>query len=281
MNQRWHLRLATFREPTEQIRTTDYEVAEITDDNTPRAFVERHHYSGSYPAARYRFGLYRRSQLEGVAVFSHPCNDKVLTNVFPWLPVLEAVELGRFVLLDSVAGNGESWFLARCFEQLRSHGLAGVVSFSDPVARTSLEGGEVFPGHLGTIYQATNAAYLGRGTARTLKLLPDGRSYNARTGQKIRAGERGQAGAVEQLRAHGAPVLEGDPVEWLRVWSKRLTRNIRHPGNHRYAWALAKRDRRRLPTSLPYPKPVGSRFFSASGDNTHHVGSRMTCGGAI
>ncbi len=254
MNQRWLNRIATYRDPLEQIQTSAYEVAKLDDDNTPRAFVEAHHYSGSYPAARFRFGLYRGAVLEGVAVFSHPCNDKVLTNVFPWIPVLEAVELGRFVLLDGVKGNGESWFLARCFEQLRLEGLAGVVSFSDPVARTSSTGAQVFPGHLGTIYQATNAAYLGRGTPRTLKILPDGRSYNARTRQKIRRGERGQVGAVDQLRAHGAPELTGDPVEWLRTWSERLTRNIRHPGNHRYAWALAKRDRRRLPASLPYPK---------------------------
>ncbi len=254
MNQRWRLRLATYRDPSEQIRTSDFEVAAIADDTAPKTFVEEHHYSGSFPAARFRFGLYRRGQLEGVAVFSHPCNNKVLTNTFPWCPLLEAVELGRFVLLDSVAGNGESWFLARCFEHLRAEGLAGVVSFSDPMARTALDGSQVFPGHLGTIYQATNAVYLGRATARTLKLLPDGRAFNARTGQKIRKGERGADGAVEQLRAHGAPRLEGDPVAWLRTWSERLTRNVRHPGNHRYAWALAKRDRRRLPDSLPYPK---------------------------
>ena len=33
----------------------------------------------------------------------------------------------------------------------------------------------VFPGHLGTIYRATNAIYTGLATARTLRLLPDGR----------------------------------------------------------------------------------------------------------
>ena len=33
-----------------------------------REFVERHHYSRSYPAARRRFGLYRGGELEGVGV---------------------------------------------------------------------------------------------------------------------------------------------------------------------------------------------------------------------
>jgi len=47
------------------------------------------------------------------------------------------VELGRSVLLDSVPGNGETWFLARCFEQMRKSDLIGVVTFSDPVPRKS------------------------------------------------------------------------------------------------------------------------------------------------
>jgi len=40
-------------------------------------------------------------------------------------------------LLDSVPGNGETWFLARCFEQMRKSDLIGVVTFSDPVPRKS------------------------------------------------------------------------------------------------------------------------------------------------
>ncbi len=255
MNQRWRLRLATYRDPSEQIQTSAYEVAAIPGDTAPKAFVEEHHYSGSYPAARFRFGLFGKGgALAGVAVFSHPSNDKTLTNVFP-VPALEAVELGRFVLLDSVKGNGETWFLGRCFEQLRGENLFGVLSFSDPVARTSAAGAQVFPGHLGTIYQAHNARYLGRGTVRTLRLLPDGSVFSARTAQKIRKQERGWRHAVAQLVAHGAPEPIGDPAVWLRTWLPRLTRTLRHPGNHRYAWALAKRDRRHLPAQvLPYPK---------------------------
>lgn len=262
MNQRWHLRLATYRDPSEQIQTSAYEVAEIADDgsagkpHTPKGFVEQHHYSGSFPAARFRFGLYRGEQLEGVAVFSHPCNDLVLTNTFPWISEARAaVELGRFVLLNSVKGNGETWFLGRCFEVLRSKSLVGVVSRSDPIARRAADGSQVFPGHLGTIYQAHNAVYLGRATPRTLKILPDGTSFDARAQQKIRGRERGIDYAVGILRSFGAPPLEGDPVEWLATWSARLTRNMRHPGNHSYAWTLAKRDRRYLAAkALPYPK---------------------------
>lgn len=256
MNQRWLFGRPSYRPKGETIRTLDYEVVPLADDARPRAFVEAHHYSGSFPAARFRFGLYRADVLEGVAVFSVPPNDKTLTNEFP-VPAIEAVELGRFVLLDSVAGNGESWFLGRCFEQLRAEGLFGVVSFSDPVERTNAAGVRVFPGHVGTIYQAFNGRYVGRGTARTIALMPDGSVFAERTLQKLRKRERGWQGAVEQLRAFGAPAPRGDLGEWAKLWVRRLSRPLRHPGNHKYVWALAKRDRRHLRPALPFPKLGG------------------------
>lgn len=211
-NQRWREGRDSYRRPDEPIRTLDHEVAELEDDGRAKAFVVEHHYSGSYPAARWRFGLFERGELVGVAVFSHPSNDRVITNVFPGRAT-DGVELGRFVLLDRVAGNGETWFLARCFDLLRrTTDLRGVVSFSDPLPRAAADGRVVMPGHVGTIYQAFNAHYLGRSTPRTLTLLPDGSVFSDRTAQKIRARERGWAYAVEQLVAFGAPepCLEGD-----------------------------------------------------------------------
>ncbi len=246
-NQRWNGGHDSYRLPQEVIRTTDYDVVPLAEDSVAKAFVLAHHYSGCYPAARFRFGLYRHGELAGVAVFSHPCNDRVLTAVFPG-DVHMSVELGRFVLLDNVPGNGETWFLARCFDGLRQRGITGVVSFSDPVPRTSTDGARVFPGHIGTIYQAHNAAYLGRGTARSLRLLPDGRVFSDRSIQKIRAGERGWTYAVRQLTDWGirAPAcLDYEPdLEELKAWlqqAMRITRSVRHPGNHKYAWGLNRR----------------------------------------
>lgn len=253
--QRWREKRTSYRPAGEVIDTRAHEVVALPDDTTPKAFVTAHHYSGTFPAARWRFGLYGGAGLVGVAVFSHPSNDKVLTNVFP-VPAIEAVELGRFVLLDTVPGNGETWFLARCFELLRRENLFGVVSFSDPVARTSLSGSQVFPGHIGTIYQAFNARYRGRSSPSTLRLLPDGTSFSNRAAGKICRSESGLRYSVEHLRRWGAPELTGDPKEWLRLWRSRLTRPLRHHGNHRYVWALSKRNWRHLPPSLPYPKAV-------------------------
>jgi hypothetical protein len=252
--QRWRERRDSYRPAGEVITTRHYEVAAIPDDTTAKDFVEAHHYSGSYPAARFRFGLYRRGELAGVAVFSHPCRPEVLTSVFPGSP-LSSVELGRFVLLDQVEGNGESWFLARCLSLLPRK-VRGVVSFSDPFPRADISGRLVFPGHLGIIYQASNAVYLGTGPRRTLRLLPDGRVFSNRAIQKIRAQERGWRYSAALLEAAGAaPLREADDARaWLSTWLPRLTRAVRHPGHHRYAFVLWRPARRLLPPSLPYPK---------------------------
>ncbi|MDH5279566.1 MAG: hypothetical protein OEW52_00285 [Thermoleophilia bacterium] len=255
--QRWRERRDSYRPAGERIRPELFDVAPISSDLVARAFVQEHHYSGTYPAARFRVGLYRGGELVGVAVFSHPCSNRVLTNVFTSTPALEAVELGRFVLLDEVPGNGETWFLARAFDLLRAEGIRGVVSFSDPTPRTNAAGRVIFPGHVGTIYQAHNARFLGRGDARTLKLLPDGRVFSNRAEQKIRAGSRGWRYASDQLVAHGAGVLEEGAdrearLAWLERWTGALTRPLRHPGNLRYAWPLRKSVA--LATGTPYPK---------------------------
>lgn len=253
-NQRWRDRRDSYRPAGETIDTSRYEVAEIDKDSEAKGFVERHHYSGCYPAARERFGLYTAGQLVGVAVFSHPCNDLVLTGTFIGLDRMAAVELGRFVLLDSVPGNGETWFLARCFEGLRRKGLSGVVSYSDPESRTTAEGTVIFGGHVGTIYQAANAVYLGRATARTLRILPTGAVLSARAISKLRTKTKGWQYAAELLVIHGAEAPHGDLREWASHWVPRLTRPMRHQGNHKYAWGLDKATRRLLPESKDYPK---------------------------
>jgi hypothetical protein len=58
---------------------------------------------------------------------------------------------------------------------------------ADPVPRRTASGVLVTPGHVGTIYAATNAVYAGRATARTVKLLPDGTVFHS----GVRAGSAG------------------------------------------------------------------------------------------
>lgn len=250
--QRWRDRSSSLRPAGELINPREYEVAEISEDRA-KAFVVLHHYSGTYPAARRRFGLFRHDELAGVAVFSHPCNERTITNVFGCASASDGLELGRFVLLDSVPGNGESWFLARCREQLRSD-YVGIVSFSDDTPRLTAGGVQIFAGHIGTIYQASNAAYLGRGARGTLRLLPDGRVMSNRAISKIRSGDRGWQYSADILVSYGANRCPEDPAErraWLVLWLRNLTRSVTHPGNLKYAWSFSKKVRLQ---SLSYPK---------------------------
>ncbi len=255
-NQRWLWGRDHYRPPDEPIRTADYDVEELAEA-AAKAFVLEHHYSRSYPAARWRFGLFRRGILEGVAVFSHPCSDRVLTRVFPGLAT-DSTELGRFVLLDRVPGNGETWMLGRCFARLRKQGVAGVLAFADPCRRVNRDGAQVFGGHIGGIYQAHNAVYLGRSTPRTLTLLQTGQVLSDRAQQKVRSADRGVRYTVGLLVACGATrprCYDPDHLStWLREWKERLCRVVRHRGNHRYAWALHRRVR--LPPGFPFPKQV-------------------------
>lgn len=252
--QRWRGGRDSYRPAREVVNVRELDVDAIADDRTARAFVREHHYSGSYPAARFRFGLRSRGELVGVAVFSQPINDATLAC----LPgdALERVELGRFVLLDQVGANAETWFIARCFEALRRAGMVGVVSFADPQPRHGADGAVVFPGHVGTIYQAANGRYLGRSKPDTLRLFSDGRCLHRRARQKVLSGTRGWRYVAALLEQYGAaPIVAGEDLRtWAQRWIAALTVEQRHGGNHKYAWGLSAAAARHLPSTLPYPK---------------------------
>ncbi|MGI5414167.1 hypothetical protein ACQEV9_46210 [Streptomyces chartreusis] len=246
----------------------NYDVAVIPDEEPAKSFVLTHHYAHSWPSASVQFGLYDvsgiRRRLCGVAVFGVPVSRAVLTRPFPTLrPYTQALVCSRFVLLDACPANAESFFLARCMDALLAEGVRGVVSFADPVPRRTATGQLVMPGHVGTIYAATNAVYAGRATARTVKLLPDGTVFHDRAAQKIRRREQGHEYAAAQLVALGAPRPRpgGDPARWLAEALAAVgARNIRHRGAHRFLYRLGRTRREReeielgLPALRPYPK---------------------------
>lgn len=251
--QRWRDRRGSYRVVGEPICTRLYEIARIDADRTASDFVRSHHYSGSYVAARLRVGLFRADELVGVAVLSQPASQAALDAALPF-PNAERVELGRFVLLDDVPANGESWFLSRAFELARGQGFDAIVSHADPEPRMGLGGRVVFPGHVGTIYQSTNAVYRGRTPPRSWRLFGDGTVFSARAWSKLRARERGWRYVVEQLVAHGAAEPAGEWAQWCRLAVHHTTRAFRHQGTHRYVWGLERRCRALLPRSLTYPK---------------------------
>ena len=254
---RWRERRSVWMPQHQLFHPREFGVDVLPDDSTPRAFVKQHHYSGSYPAARLRVGLYRkigclRSYLAGVAVFSVCVQPRAYQL---HLGTSAGIELGRLVLLDEVGFNGESWFMARAFSALKRElpEVKGVLSYSDPLPRWNAAGGVVTPGHVGQVYQALNASYVGRSKPRTLHLDPAGRTISERAICKIRAQERGWEPAYRRLVDAGAPerVSGEEPAAWItRVLP--MFRRVSHPGNHAYAW----RWDAKIP-SRPYPRRPG------------------------
>lgn len=262
--QRWELGREYRRPAGELITKSAFDIAPIEEDSVARAFVATHHYAKHASPSAHRFGLYRRGELEGVALFGPPPSENAHAKVFPTLAEDAAVTLGRFVLLQSVPGNAESYFVARCFELLRAAGVVAIESCADPQPRIREDGSKVHRGHLGIIYQATNGRYVGKTDPNTMHLLPDGTCFSKRAMSKIRAKERGWERQVEMLVRFGAEPLDpnadrAERIAYVARWRAALCRKVRHYGNHRYLWCLDRRRRKEILTApaLPYPKDPG------------------------
>lgn len=248
-----------------------YRLMEVPERDA-RRFVEAHHYSRSFPAARMSFGLFEGHHLVGAAVLGVPMHPRVLTKPFPTLDPNSAAELSRLVLLDEVPANAESFVLGRLFRLTAAHGLRGLVAFSDPQPRI-VAGTPLLPGHIGHVYRVTGGRYLGRATKRTITVLPDGTVLTARAQSKVCRGERGAAGVRARLCQLGARPLADmvaesaglgidlTPARWLDLALDGLgARRVRHRGCHRFVWPVGDRGwRRRCPigmVELPYPVAV-------------------------
>lgn len=265
-SQRWKDRRDAYVPNGSVIDPTQFGVEVIGCMREAKPFVVAHHYSASFPASRLSVGLFRKdgvsaSRLVGVATFSQPMNNAAVPKHAALEDHLQGVELGRFVLLDEVAGNGETWFLKRAFRALRREKpeVQAVLSYADPMIRTAADGSVIKPGHVGQLYAVMNAAYRGRATQRLETLTPDGQVFSDRDLSKIRRAETGHRYATEELVSRGAPraSVGEDPAEWLgRLYRSGFLGKRRNPGNHVYSFELTTAARiagRNLPR-LAYPK---------------------------
>jgi hypothetical protein len=259
LDKRWKGREQRWVAPGLLFRKEQYSV-DVLDEKDAKRFVVEEHYSGSFPAARLSVGLFGiHSRLEGVAVFSVPMNQFGVPKYTGFTPN-EGCELGRFVCLPEVRYNGETWFLARAFDLVRTvkAEIRGTISYADPLERRA---GQlvVKPAHYGTIYQASNALFIGRSKARTLLYAPNGQLISERSLSKIRGEERGWQYATQQLVAAGFPErVVGERLdEWVKRISNYFTR-VKHPGNLTYVFGVDRAAREQIAAvnknGLPYPK---------------------------
>lgn len=265
-SQRWRDRRDAYVPNGSVIDPDQFGVDVIGCMREAKPFVTAHHYSGSFPASRLSVGLFRkdgvaRSRLVGVATFSQPMNNGAVPKHAGLDDHLQGVELGRLVILDEVAGNGETWFLKRAFRALRREKseIQAVLSYADPMIRVAADGSVIKPGHVGQLYAVMNAAYRGRATQRLETLTPDGQVFSDRDLSKIRRSETGHRYATAELISRGAPPASSDesPAEWLgRLYRDGFLSKRRNPGNHVYSFELTAAARlagRALPR-LAYPR---------------------------
>lgn len=251
-NQRWRDRRATFVPGNSIIDPRDYAVEPLRTTEA-KCFIEAHHYLATYPASRFAAGLYRKSgpaaesELAGVAVFAEPSTSAVITK-HTGLEPHQGTTLARFILLNDVAGNGETFFLSRAIQLLRQAkpAIIGMTSFSDPNN-----------GHIGQIYQASSARHVAITKPRYGYHIA-GLSIADRTICKIANEESGADGAIRRLVDLGCPPPKSG--EALRVWLARLQtsglieRTKRQPlFVYSFGFTKAAKAKLRLLPELPYP----------------------------
>lgn len=276
----------------EPLRIEEYGVEQVTRDEA-KSFVVTHHYSHTFASCVVAFGLYRvrpgaaslgilTSKLVGVCAFGNPCNESVIPKWTGCGP-REGLELTRLVLDDDQPYTAESAYVSRVMRQLprywrdlqddeRRRGedvrpdLKGIVSYSDPFPRRTIDGVVFHAGHIGNVYKALSALYHGRGKAREILLGPDGRTINERALSKLKKGDKGAAYAERQIMAQtGIARRSGESSESYvaRVLASDRIRRMKHPGNHVYTWALTNEARRAMSSKLIEPQPGegGARLY--------------------
>lgn len=253
LTQRWRNGFDSYVPARSTIDTKLFRVDRICPRDA-KDFVVKHHYSHSFVYDIASYGLIANDiragcvGLVGVATFATASNSKSVTK-YTGLQYQQGAELGRFVLLDEPQANAESWFLSRAMKMFKDeHPERKVIlSYSDPHPRSTESGRVIFPGHVGTIYQASNALYAGRGTKRKLHLDIHGRAFSDRNFSKIRNREAGCERCLANLeRATRTSRCFDESYAGFVERARRKLRPLSHPGNHLYLFPLAADRREKL-----------------------------------
>jgi len=127
-------------------------------------FLLKNHYLKTLPIGTTNYGLIKNGNLVGVAAIGSPSNPGVAGSIFGEDKIKQVMELRRFALVPGLEKNTASEFLSGVIKMIRVDfkDVWGLISFADPEQ-----------GHLGIIYQAVGALYLG--CANTISVIkPDG-----------------------------------------------------------------------------------------------------------
>lgn len=213
----------------------DCEVRPLPYDQVVQWFKKRH-YAGRIPSVSYAFGLYQDKSLIGVVSFGTPASSSLLKGIAGEENAKYVLELNRLIIEDTAPKNSASFLVSRGLKQLPKPSI--VVSYADTAQ-----------GHVGYIYQATNAVYTGLSAKRTDWKI---KGLEHLHGATIADKSRGKDNRAQYMRdTYGDDFYLQD-----------------RPRKHRYIYFVgcpeSIRQALKYPV-LPYPKGESKRY-DASGD---------------
>ena len=206
----------------EAVRVRDMHVAPASTRDV-QEFARRYHYTATGGNMSWRWGLYHGVTLMGVVAYNLPTRE-TCESVFGPDHHDKVWHMGRLALADSAPRNSESRLIAGSLKAIQRdyQNVWGVLTY----AATDV-------GHIGYVYQATNAIYTGEGGHSVV--------YIDAKGQRRSDYYSSAYVSAADARSRGWTVTEGGV-------------------KHRYLYVLGNKTQRRermallrLP-SLPYPK---------------------------
>ena len=116
-------------------------------------FARRHHYTGTMGNAAWRWGLWHNTTLLGVVAYNLPTRD-AQAGVFGEEHLEHVWHMGRLVMAEDAPRNSESRLISLSLKEIQRErpDVWAVLTFA-----------AVDAGHIGYVYQATNAIYTGTG----------------------------------------------------------------------------------------------------------------------
>jgi hypothetical protein len=138
------------------------------------------------------WGLFDGEELIGVCAFATPASEAVRASLFGPHNKDRVTELHRLHVQDGTPSNTESWFIAQAMRGLKEERplIRAVISFADQTE-----------GHIGTIYQASNALYCGTTSRARFWRDPEGRLRHPRqNGHNVTPAEAREMGWTPEMR---------------------------------------------------------------------------------
>lgn len=212
-------------------------------------FARRYHYTENGGSATWRWGLWHGAVLHGVVAYNLPTRT-VCESVFGKAYYAHVWHMGRLILAESSPRNSESRLIG---------GSLRAIERQYPSVWCVLTYAAADVGHVGTVYQATNALYTGSSSLEHY--------YIDTLGQR------------RSNYVNGARLSKDDAVG--RGWSVHDSLP-----KHRYVYILGSKTQRRQRLALlrfpvlPYPKKTGGDAV-ASKQTTPPPPDDTTEGGAI